>query len=69
MICAWIDTSSEATGSSQTMHVGLHRERARDGDALALPARELVRIALGEIGIEPDPREPVGDIRRARGRG
>ena len=45
MICAWIETSSEATGSSQHQHVGLHRKRACDRDALALAAGELVRKA------------------------
>ena len=29
-------------------------ERAGDADALALAARELVRIAVDEVGIEPD---------------
>jgi hypothetical protein len=28
----------------------LERKRARDADALALPARQLVRIALGHVG-------------------
>ena len=46
MICAWIETSSAETGSSQTMKRRLQRERARDADALALAAGELVRIAL-----------------------
>src|SRR3954465_7123392 len=69
MICAWIDTSSEATGSPQPgeggdrlvadEEVGLHGERAGDGDALALPAGELVRIAADIVRIEPDRLEPA----------
>jgi hypothetical protein len=38
--------------------VGLHGERAGDGDALALPAGELVRIAADIVRIEPDRLEP-----------
>ena len=39
---------------------GCERERARDVDPLALAARELVRIALGEAArIEPDAGEEV----------
>ena len=33
-------------------HLRLHGERARDGDALALPAGELVRVALEGVGVE-----------------
>jgi hypothetical protein len=39
--------------------IGLHGERAGDRDALALATRELVRVAAGEGGIEPDRREPL----------
>ena len=42
--CAWIETSSADTGSSQTISLRLERQRARDADALALAAGELVRI-------------------------
>ena len=45
MTCAWIDTSSAETGSSQTIELRLDRERAGDADALALAAGEFVRIA------------------------
>ena len=48
--CAWIETSSAETGSSQTISFGLDRERAGDADALALAARELVRIAAHVVG-------------------
>ena len=34
--------------------LGVERERARDADALALTAAELVRIAVVEIGVEAD---------------
>ena len=32
--------------------IGSHGQRARDGDALALSAAELVRVAQGHLGIE-----------------
>ena len=54
MIWPWIETSSAETGSSQTMKRRLERERARDADALALPAGELVRIALRHVGEQAD---------------
>ena len=38
-------------------HLGFERERARQADALALPAGELVRIAIRRRGIEADERE------------
>ena len=49
-------------------HVGLHRERAGDADALALTARELMRIAALQRRIEPgsdELRVHVGGLRRA----
>ena len=49
MICAWIETSSAETGSSATMKSGLSGERAGDADALALAARELVRVARRRV--------------------
>ena len=61
MTCAWIETSSAETGSSQTMNFGCDREGARDADALTLPARELVRIAVGMIGSKPDELEQLHD--------
>ena len=39
----------------------LERKRARDPDTLTLPARELVRIALGHVGEETDLAEELGD--------
>ena len=38
----------------------VQRQRRRDPDALALPTRELVRIALGEGRIQPDHLEQTG---------
>ena len=35
-------------------HLRLERERARDPDALALPARELVRVAVVVLRVEAD---------------
>src|SRR5690606_17701246 len=43
----------------------LERERARDADALPLPARHLVRIAIGEARVEAAEREQLGHARRA----
>ena len=47
-----------------------HDQRARDADALPLPARELVRVARGVAALEADAREPVADalanLRRRR---
>ena len=40
-------------------HRRLEDQRPGDGDALALPARQFVRIALAEIAVEPDLFEPV----------
>ena len=41
--------------------VRVERERPGDADALALAARELVRVALAEVGVEPDRREQLAD--------
>ena len=45
-ICAWMVTSSAVVGSSAIRSVGLVGERHRDHHALALPARELMRIGV-----------------------
>ena len=54
--------------------LGLHRERARDADALALTAGEFVRIARRVLGAQPDLLEqlrararPRRCLRRGRG--
>src|SRR5262249_6250512 len=39
----------------------VRRQRARNGDPLALAARELVRIIIGDAGREPHSRERRGD--------
>ena len=41
--------------------LGLDRERARDADALALAAGELVRIAAHVIGLQADGLEQLDD--------
>ena len=61
MIWAWIDTSSALIGSSATIRSGFEGERPGDPDPLALAARELVRVALAEVGVEPDRREQLAD--------
>ena len=66
-ICARTDTSSADTASSATISRGSHGERAGDADALALAAAQLVRIALGVLGLEgrpsPAARDAVGALR------
>ena len=49
-----METSSAEIGSSQTMKFGSERQRARDADALALPAGKLVRIASRHARVEAD---------------
>ena len=72
--CAWIDTSSAATDFVADEELGLDRERARDADARALAAGELVRVAAHQRRVEPDAIEhAVADVldllpRRDRGR-
>ena len=39
----------------------IDRQRAGNGDALALAAGELVRVALGVRGLEADQRQQLGD--------
>ena len=41
--------------------LGLERQRPGDGDALALAAGELVRVALGVLGREADLVQQLGD--------
>ena len=48
--------------------LGLHRERARDADARALTARELMRIAAHQRRIEPDAIEHRADVLAALSR-
>ena len=62
MTCAWIDTSSADTGSSQTISLRPQRDRARDADALALAAGELVRVAVVVLRVQADPLDEVLDL-------
>ena len=52
MICAWIETSSAETGSSQTTNCGIQRQRAGDTDALSLAAGELVGVTILMISLK-----------------
>ena len=67
MICAWIDTSSADTGSSQTMSFGSQRQRPRNTDALALAAGELRGKTVVVLGIEPDDLHELLDLLLALG--
>ena len=44
------------------MKLGFHRQRAGDADALALAARELVRVAARIGAVEADLLERLGDV-------
>jgi hypothetical protein len=46
-------------------HLRLERQRARDADALALAAGELVRIAVAMSAGQPDAAQQLGDPDRA----
>ena len=66
MICAWIETSSAETGSSQTISRGLQDHRAGDADALALAARELVRVAVDHLRRQAGLRHHLAHARPDR---
>ena len=53
--------SSAEVGSSSTTNLRLERHGAGDGDALALAAGELVRVAVHRGGIEADIGERARD--------
>ena len=55
MTCAWTETSSADTGSSQTIRLGLRRQRAGDADALPLSAGKFVRILGHLVGAQARP--------------
>jgi len=42
--------------------VGLDRQRPRNADALTLPAGELVRVAVGVIGVQADGLHQVRNL-------
>ena len=54
MICAWIDTSSADTGSSQIDQLRSQRQRPGDADPLPLAAGELGREPVVVLRVEPD---------------
>src|SRR3954453_8098557 len=49
--------SARGAGPVGDQDLGLERERARDRDALALPARELPRVGVERAGRQPDEVE------------
>ena len=49
--------------------LGVERQGAGDADALALPAGELVRVALGVLGVEAHRVQQLGDPLLALGLG
>ncbi len=61
MIWAWIETSRALIGSSATMRSGFESESPGHPDPLALAARELVGVADGEVGVQPDRGQEVTD--------
>ena len=63
MICAWIDTSRALTASSATISCGPQRQRAGDGDALALPAAERVGYLSIALAGSPHRSSSVRDAR------
>ncbi len=64
-IWACTETSCAERGSSSTTS-WLQRQRPRDADALALPAGELVRKAVGMVRRQPDEIEQARDLRPLR---
>ena len=54
MICARMETSRLAVGSSSTRKAGLQDQRAGEADTLLLPAGELMRIAVRLMRPKPD---------------
>ena len=67
--CAWIDTSSAATASSQTRNSGFTASARAMPMRAALAARELVRdSAAAATGSRPTRCEHVGDVVALRSR-
>ena len=62
-IDACTETSSADTGSSATRSAGDTRERARETDALALAAGQLVRIAEAQLVAQTDLVEQLDHLR------
>ena len=65
MTPAWIETSSALDGLVEDKQIGTQGEGARDADALALPAGELVRVPVDVRGIQADLAEEGADAVRA----
>ena len=66
MTWAWTDTSRADTGSSHDDELGIDRQGARDADALALSAREFVRIAAQVLGRAGRPSPAARRTRSSR---
>ena len=67
MICARMLTSRALIGLVADDEVGLHGERPGDADALALPAAELVRIAVERIGVDAHRLKELAHLDLAAG--
>ena len=63
MTWACTETSSADTGSSAIDQLRLERQRPRDADPLALAAGELVRVAVGVLGLQADVLEQLAHAR------
>ena len=61
IICAWIENVERRDRLVEHQEARIHRERPRDPDSLALPARKFVRQAIHRVGAHPDHREQLGD--------
>ena len=54
MIWAWMETSRAETGSSHDDELGIQGQGPGDADPLALPAGELVRVAVALFRSQAD---------------
>ena len=59
-----VAASSVLNGSSSRRIAGPHAHRARERHALLLAAGQLVRPALGHLGVQRDELEQLADARR-----
>ena len=59
-----VDRVDRAEGLVHQHHQRVRRQGAGDADALLLAAGELRRVALGEVGVEPDQGQQLGAPRR-----
>ena len=58
-----METSSAATGSSSTIKRRLHRQSAREADALPLAAAEAARQAAAMLSRQADIAQKARDFR------